>query len=314
MSKLRLIFAGSPAFAAHILSALLGSEHDVCAVYTQPDRPVGRGRQLQANPVKTLALAASLPVCQPLSLKTPTAHADLAAWQADLMVVAAYGLLLPAAMLDIPKQGCINVHASLLPRWRGASPIQQAILHGDAKTGVSIMQMAPGLDDGDVLHQAVLPLHATETAGELHESLAELGAQALLQTLNNLGHFQRTACSQDPTQVTFAPKLLKQQARIDWQKPALDLAREIRAYQPWPIAHTQLSDVAIRLWAAEVCEPTNSASPGTILAATAEGLTVACGSQALRILSLQLPGRKRLDFDQVFNAHRDLFQPGLCFE
>ncbi len=306
---LRIIFAGTPEFAAVALQALLDSEHEVVAVYTQPDRPAGRGRKLKPGPVKALALAREIPVCQPLSLKSTEEQARLAEWQSDVMIVAAYGLLLPAAVLTTPRYGCLNIHASLLPRWRGAAPIQRAILAGDAQTGITIMQMDVGLDTGDMLLKTGCTIQAVDTAQTLHDKLAEMGAKALLEVLTRLpGGLQAEPQAADLA--TYAHKLNKEEALIDWRQPAVQLARQVQAFNPWPVAQTRLGDMVIRLWQAEALDSPSPAKPGTVVKADKTGIDIACGKGVLHITLLQLPGGKAMDAAALLNGHPDLLPIG----
>lgn len=309
-NKLKIIFAGTPEFAARHLQALLDSEHDVLAVYTQPDRPAGRGKQLQASSVKEVAQAAGLEVQQPVSLKTPDAQATLAAYGADLMVVVAYGLILPPAVLAIPPLGCINVHASLLPRWRGAAPIQRAIEAGDAETGVTIMQMEAGLDTGPMLLKRVCPILPQDTAGDLHDRLASSGPVALLETLTLLAKGEVQAQTQDHSLATYAHKLAKEEALLNWSLKAEVLARRIRAFNPFPIAFTYLRGENLRIYVAEACLVAHSAAPGTVLS-TDRQLVVACGENtALRLLMVQLPGKKVMPVQDLLNGLAGKLQVG----
>lgn len=311
MPPLRLIFAGTPEFAVPCLTALLDAGQTVIGVYTQPDRPAGRGRQLQMSPVKTAALAQGLPVYQPESLKRdPEAVATLQALGADLMVVVAYGLLLPQTVLDAPRLGCVNVHASLLPRWRGAAPIQRAMLAGDAETGICIMRMEAGLDTGPVYHRVSTPIDAQMSGGQLHDRLAALGAQALLDALPEIAAGTRSPEPQDDSQATYAHKLTKDEAAIDWQQPAALIARQVRAFDPWPVAYTQLDGASVRIWSAEVEIETETAAqpahvlPGTVLTATRTGIRVATGSGVLRLTRLQPPGKKPMSAAEYLNARQ----------
>jgi methionyl-tRNA formyltransferase len=305
---LNIIFAGTPEFAAETLAALLGSEHRVVAVYTQPDRPAGRGRKLKASPVKALAMEHDIQVRQPVSLKDPEAQKELAQWGADVMVVVAYGLILPQAVIDIPPLGCLNVHASLLPRWRGAAPIQRAILAGDEETGVTIMQMDAGLDTGDMLHKLRCPIEKTDTAQILHDRLAALGAQALLETLPQLADGSLRPEKQDDALANYAAKLDKAEARIDWSQPAESIARLVLAFNPWPVAFTTYKGENLRVWLAEASAGTSSELPGTVVAEDKAGLDVATGEGLLRIQQLQLPGGKPLKTADFLNAHSLLGQ------
>ncbi|MFC3532559.1 methionyl-tRNA formyltransferase [Vogesella facilis] len=287
---MKLIFAGTPVFAAQALQALLAAGHDIALVLTQPDRPAGRGMKLKPSPVKELALQHGLRVEQPLTLKTPEAQALVAEVGAEVMVVAAYGLLLPKAVLEMPARGCLNIHASLLPRWRGAAPIQRAILAGDAETGITIMQMDVGLDTGDMLSIHALPIAANDSATTLHDKLALLGAEAIVATLARLD-----ACVPEPQPeagVTYAAKLSKEEARVDWTQPAAAIARAIRAYNPAPGAHTLLAGEALKLWQAEAID--GHGAPGEVLRADADGVVVGSGHGLVRITELQAAGGKRL--------------------
>ena len=304
-SPLKIIFAGTPDFAVPALKALLDSEHEVCCVYTQPDRPAGRGRKLTPSPVKQLALEYHLPVCQPISLRKPEPQAELKAWDADVMVVAAYGLILPAAVLATPRYGCINIHASLLPRWRGAAPIQRAILAGDTETGITIMQMDVGLDTGDMLHKLSCPIQPTDTAQTLHDRLAKLGAQALLPVLTQVQTGALTPERQDDTLSCYAPKLEKAEAQIDWSQDAYYLDRFIRAYNPWPVAYTLLNNEPVRIWHAQALTATHTVQPGTIIAAGKQGIDVATGHGVLRLLTIQLPGGKPLLAKDLLNSNKN---------
>lgn len=287
---MNIIFAGTPEFAASALSQLLNTEHQVVAVYTQPDRPAGRGRQLTSSPVKQLALQHQIPVCQPSSLRDASAQQTLAQWQPEVMIVAAYGLLLPQAVLDTPQYGCVNIHASLLPRWRGAAPIQHAILAGDSETGISIMQMNAGLDTGAVLLERAITIANTDTAASLHDKLAVLGGELIVEYLEKLD--QLTPTPQNETLATYAHKIQKQDAAIDWQQPAEQLTRAVRAYNPWPICYSQLGDTRIRIWSATALDEDSNTPPGTIWRTSTAGIDVSCSSGSLRITALQLPGGK----------------------
>ncbi|MFN4236438.1 MAG: methionyl-tRNA formyltransferase [Vogesella sp.] len=287
---MKLIFAGTPVFAAQALQALIDAGHDISLVLTQPDRPAGRGMKLKPSPVKELALQHGLRVEQPLTLKTPEAQALVADVGAEVMVVAAYGLLLPKAVLDMPARGCLNIHASLLPRWRGAAPIQRAILADDAETGITIMQMDVGLDTGDMLSVHPLPITADDTAASLHDKLAALGADAIVATLATLDACP--AVKQPEDGVTYAAKLSKEEARVDWQLPAADIARAIRAYNPAPGAHTLLAGEALKLWHAHAID--GQAPAGQVVRADADGVVVGSGSGLVVLTQLQAAGGKRL--------------------
>ncbi|WP_165667344.1 methionyl-tRNA formyltransferase [Metapseudomonas otitidis] len=306
---LRLVFAGTPEFAAEHLKALLDTPHQIVAVYTQPDRPAGRGQKLMPSPVKQLALQHGLPVLQPPTLRDPAAQEELRALAPDLMVVVAYGLILPQVVLDIPRLGCINSHASLLPRWRGAAPIQRAVQAGDAESGVTVMQMEAGLDTGPMLLKVTTPIAAGDTGGSLHDRLAQLGPQAVVQAIAGLAAGTLQGEVQDDALATYAHKLNKDEARIDWNRPADELERLVRAFNPWPICHSTLDGQPLKVLAAEPAE--GRGRPGQILDASKDGLTVACGEGALRLTRLQLPGGKPLAFTDLYNSRREQFAPGL---
>jgi len=307
-SSLRIIFAGTPDFAAKALAALINSTHEIVAVYTQPDRPAGRGRKLKPSPVKQLALEHQLPVLQPASLKTPESIEALRALGADVMVVAAYGLLLPPEVLKLPRYGCLNIHASLLPRWRGAAPIQRAILAGDTQTGITIMQMDAGLDTGAMLLKKSCPITQEDTSAKLHDRLAELGAQAIVEALNQLSDLK--ASPQDEGQVTYANKLSKSEALIDWHSSAEELARQVRAFNPWPVAQTTVNGQTLRIWAAEPQTQTAEATPGVVIRNDKQGIDIACGKGVLRITRLQPAGSKPMDAAAFLNGRPDLLTPG----
>lgn len=297
---MKIIFAGTPQFAASALAALLG-KHQIVAVLTQPDRPAGRGMQLAASPVKQLALQHGLTVLQPDTLKTPEARQAIADLDADVMVVAAYGLILPKAVLEMPRHGCLNIHASLLPRWRGAAPIQRAILAGDAETGITIMQMDVGLDTGDMLLRRVCPIAASDNAQTLHDKLAAMGADSIVEALELLEQGRLAAQRQNDAEACYAAKLQKSEARVDWRLDAGQIARAVRAYNPFPVCQAGLQGVAVKVWQASVCDGLSGA-PGQVLAADKHGITVACGAGALRLEVLQRPGGKAQPAAQFLQA------------
>ncbi|WP_323922205.1 methionyl-tRNA formyltransferase [Aeromonas caviae] len=310
MNKLKLIFAGTPDFAARHLAALLSSGHEVIAVYTQPDKPAGRGQKLTASPVKELALAHDLPVYQPASLRNDAAQAELAALGADLMVVVAYGLILPKAVLDTPRLGCINVHGSLLPRWRGAAPIQRSIWAGDAETGVTIMQMDVGLDTGAMIRKVTCPIASDETSASLYDKLAGLGPQALVDTLDAMAAGDTAAEPQNDVLANYAEKLSKEEARIDWSMDAVAIERCIRAFNPWPISWFDVAGQTVKVWQAEVVAQDHGQAAGTLLKADKQGIEVATGQGVLRLLTLQPPGKKAMSVSDLLNSRRDWFEPG----
>ncbi|HBM66110.1 MAG TPA: methionyl-tRNA formyltransferase [Pseudomonas sp.] len=305
---MRIVFAGTPEFAAEHLKALLDSPYEIVAVYTQPDRPAGRGQKLMPSAVKALAVAHDIPVFQPQTLRNADAQAELAALKPDLMVVVAYGLILPQVVLDIPRLGCINSHASLLPRWRGAAPIQRAVEAGDAESGVTVMRMEAGLDTGPMLLKVVTPISAEDTGGTLHDRLAEMGPPAVVQAIAGLADGSLQGEIQDDALATYAHKLNKDEARIDWTRPAVELERLIRAFNPWPVCHSTLDGESVKVLAANLS--TGQGAPGEILSASKDGLVVACGDQSLSLTRLQLPGGKALSFSDLFNSRREKFAAG----
>lgn len=306
---MRIVFAGTPEFATQHLQALLDAGREIVAVYTQPDRPAGRGQKLMPSPVKQLALQHGIAVYQPQTLRDPAAQAELAALTPDLMVVVAYGLILPQVVLDTPRLGCINSHASLLPRWRGAAPIQRAIEAGDASSGVTVMQMEAGLDTGPMLLKVTTTITAEDTGGSLHDRLAQLGSAAVVEAVGKLAAGELRGEVQDDSLATYAHKLNKDEARLDWSRPAVELERLVRAFNPWPICHSTLNGEPLKVLAAQLGE--GKGAPGTVLAADKSGLTVACGEGALRLTRLQLPGGKPLSFADLYNSRREQFAPGL---
>jgi methionyl-tRNA formyltransferase len=311
LRPLRLGFAGTPEFAVPALDALADSQR-ICAVFTQPDRPAGRGQPLHSSPVKNRALERGLTVHQPASFKSPDVLEILRGLDIDALVVVAYGLILPPAALSVPRFGCINIHASLLPRWRGAAPIQRALLAGDAKTGVTIMRMAAGLDTGPMLAMRSIDIGARDTAKSLHDRLAALGAGLISETLEALRAGGVTEVPQPAEGITYAEKIDKAEAVIDWQQDAMDISRRVRAFNPWPVAETRFNGAQLRIWDAEMRDPPIpqphaprlDAIPGTVLAATPEGIDVACRRGVLRILRLQLAGRKPLSAREFILGQR----------
>ena len=295
---MRIVFAGTPEFAVPPLAALVASRHEVVGVLTQPDRPAGRGRRIEAGAVKEFSLMRGLPVAQPATLRTPEGRAALQAWRPDLMVVVAYGLILPPEALALPRLGCLNIHASLLPRWRGAAPIQRAILAGDAETGVAIMQMDVGLDTGPVLLERRLPIGADDDSAGLHATLAALGAAALLEAIDGLESGALRPRPQAEAGATYAPKIAKAEARIDWSEDAAAIARRIRAFRPWPVAETQYRGEQLRIHRARALQdgavPGSAAAPGTVLGLEDDMWVVACGRGRLGILELQRAGRRSM--------------------
>lgn len=305
---LRIIFAGTPDFAARHLQALIQSEHQIVGVYSQPDRPAGRGKKLKASEVKALALEHNLPVFQPQSLKSDEALAELTSLNADIMIVVAYGLILPKAILEAPRLGCLNVHGSILPRWRGAAPIQRAIWAGDEQTGVTIMQMDEGLDTGDMLHISRCPISTTETSASLYTKLAELGPDALIETINKLANGEITPEPQNDELANYAKKLSKEEANIDWSMSALQIERNIRSFNPWPVCFTQMSGQTVKIYQAQVTS--QSGNPGQILSSDKNGVVVACGEHALCITQLQPQGKKPMAINDFLNGRSDWVTPG----
>jgi methionyl-tRNA formyltransferase len=290
---LRIAFAGTPEFALPALHALARSAHSLVGVLTQPDRPRGRGQRVTPSPVKEAAVAYGVPVSQPASLRGDADRAALTAWQPEVLVVVAYGLILPPAVLELPRAGCVNIHASLLPRWRGAAPIQRALLAGDRETGVTIMRMEAGLDTGPILLQRSLEIGPQDTGGSLHDRLAPLGAEALLEALHGVANGTLTPHAQPSEGVSYAPKIEKREALIDWRDDATTIERKVRAFNPWPVAETRLAGEQLRIHAAHASVDANTeAAPGTIVACTAEGIRVRCGSGSLLVTEAQRPGKR----------------------
>ena len=300
MAKKRIVFAGTPEFSVSCLSALLNSSHEICAVYTQPDRPAGRGRKLTASPVKQLAVTHNIPVYQPQTLKTPEAQAELRALAPDMLIVVAYGLLLPKAVLEIPKLGCVNVHASLLPRWRGAAPIQRSLLAGDTETGITLMQMDVGLDTGAMLKKASCEILPSDTAETLHDRLAQLGADLLAENIDELENLPATA--QNDELATYAQKLNKVEAQLDWQQTAAYLVRQVRAFNPYPIAQADIAGETFRIWAVEALAESATVAAGQIQAVSRAGIDIATGEGVLRVLSLQQAGGKTIAVRDFLNS------------
>ena len=305
---LRIIFAGTPDFAARHLQALIDSEHQIVGVYSQPDRPAGRGKKLKASEVKELALQHDLPVFQPASLKSDDALSELSSLNADIMIVVAYGLLLPKAILEVPRLGCLNVHGSILPRWRGAAPIQRAIWAGDKETGVTIMQMDEGLDTGDMLHISRCPIDTTETSASLYTKLADLGPAALIDTIAKLANGEITPQVQDDAQANYAKKLSKEEANIDWNMDAVQIERNIRSFNPWPVCFTQMSGNTVKIYQANMVE--QQGNPGTVLQSDKHGIVIACGTNALNITQLQPQGKKPMAITDFLNGRADWVTPG----
>jgi len=308
---LKIIFAGTPDFAATHLQALI-RQHDIVAVYTQPDRPAGRGKKLTASPVKLLAAQNNLDIYQPQSLKDTEQQAILARLQADIMVVVAYGLILPQVILDTPRLGCINVHGSILPRWRGAAPIQRAVEAGDNETGITIMQMDAGLDTGAMLSITRCTIDANETSGSLYNKLAALGGPALLRAMDKIEAGTAIATVQDNDQSTYAKKIDKIEALINWAESAAIIDRRIRAFNPFPAAYTEIDGQRVKIWGAQVA-PEQQASPGQVLSADNNGLLVACGQGCLLLTEIQLAGKSRMPVSEILRSRAELFAPGKQF-
>jgi len=311
MSGLNIVFAGTPEFGLPCLEAISQSPHHLKAIYSQPDRPAGRGRKLQASAIKQWALAHDIPVYQPLNFKSSSIVDGLASLTPDVMVVIAYGLILPKAVLEIPRLGCINVHASLLPRWRGASPIQHAILHGDSESGVTIMQMDAGMDTGAMLSQVICPVNSTDTTTHLHDKLAELSAKPLLHVLEKLQQNKSRAEKQQDGLATYAGKISKEDALINWQNPAITVDRQIRAFNPWPIAYTLLGDEVLRVHQARVIDTETNEKAGTILSLSKTGILIATGSKILQVEKIQFPGANTISVIDWLNAGKSQLYAGL---
>ncbi len=313
---MRLIFAGTPEFAAVCLDQLINhlpENVELVGVWTQPDRPAGRGRKLKPSPVKMRAQAAGIPVHDPVTLRDASAQAEIEACQADLMIVVAYGLILPQSVLDLPRLGCVNVHASLLPAWRGAAPIQRALLAGDPETGVTLMQMEAGLDTGPMLAKRSCPIRPTDTSQSLHDTLATLGAQLLTDSLPALLSAALIAEAQADSQATYASKLTKEEAQLDWRLPAAVLDRSVRGYNPWPVAWFEDQQQVIRVWQSQALDLEHNATPGTLLDIDKEGLILACAEGCLKLLRLQLPGTRQMSAADLLNGHPERFQVGQVF-
>ncbi|MXP66489.1 methionyl-tRNA formyltransferase [Pantoea sp. Nvir] len=312
-APLKIIFAGTPSFAACHLDTLLASEHQIVGVFTQPDRPAGRGKKLAFSPVKILAQSHAIPVFQPTSFYCSQNQQLVANMQSDIMVVVAYGIIIPQAVLEIPCLGCINVHSSLLPRWRGAAPIQRALWAGDSKTGVTIIQMDVSLDTGDILYKRSCPITAQDTSATLHKKLEQLGSQALLDTLAQLADGCAQPKKQDHSQANYAKKLSKEEARIDWQLPAIQLERCIRAFNPWPMSYFFIENQLVKVWQSNIL-PHITKQPGEIIIANKQGIQVATSEGVLNLQTLQPAGKKPMSAQDLLNSRREWFMSGsiLC--
>ncbi|NUF49139.1 methionyl-tRNA formyltransferase [Gilliamella sp. ESL0250] len=307
---LNIIFAGTPDFAATHLKSLIDAKHNVIAVFTQPDRPAGRGNKLTASPVKQLAIENSLPVYQPVTLKKEENQKIIAELNADIMIVVAYGLILPQAVLDMPKLGCLNVHGSLLPHWRGAAPIQRACWAGDQETGITIMQMDAGLDTGDMLYKLTCPIEPADTSASLYEKLAKLGPQGLLDTLALISEGKIQPEKQDEAKVTYAEKLSKQEAKLDWNLSAEQLERCVRAFNPWPVSYFVVNGEPVKVWQAQVVEIDSKQPAGTILQADKNGICIATSKGALNMTKLQPAGKKPMSAQDLLNSRQSWFVVG----
>lgn len=308
--SLKIIFAGTPDFAAHHLDALLASEHKIVGVFTQPDRPSGRGKRLAASPVKTLALEHDIPVFQPRTLRAEQDQQLISSLNADIMVVVAYGLILPQSVLDMPRLGCINVHGSLLPRWRGAAPIQRAIWAGDEVTGITIMQMDAGLDTGDMLYTVACPILSSETSATLYNKLADAGPESLLFTLTQLSKQAIKPEKQSDSTATYAEKLSKEEARLNWSLSAVQLERCIRAFNPWPVSYFLIDEQPVKIWKASILPHQSGYQPGTVISISRDGLQVATSDGVLNIEELQPAGKKPMKVQDLLNSRRDWLLPG----
>lgn len=313
MSSLRLAFAGTPDFAARHLQALVNSSHELVAVLTQPDRPAGRGKKDRPSPVKVLAQEYKLPILQPASLRDPAAVASVAELRLDALIVVAYGLILPQTVLDLPSLGCLNVHGSLLPRWRGAAPIQRAIEAGDAETGVTVMLMDAGLDTGPMLARAPCAITERTNSGELYDQLADIGPALLTSVLKDLPLHLADATEQDDEHANYAAKISKQEALIDWTESAAVISRRVRAFNPAPGCYTFLQGQRLKVWAAQQAQATSDASPGTIVAASDHGISVRCGDGVLVLEMLQMAGAKAMQANELLRGHSESFAPGNIF-
>ena len=307
---LNIIFAGTPDFAAKHLKALIDSNHNVIAVFSQPDRPAGRGNKLTASPVKQLAIENNLPIYQPTTLKTVENQHVIANLNADIMIVVAYGLILPQAVLDMPKLGCLNVHGSLLPKWRGAAPIQRACWAGDSETGITIMQMDAGLDTGDMLYKLACPIESSDTSATLYEKLAKLGPQALLETLTQINQGKIKPEKQQQSQATYAEKLSKQEAKLDWNLSAIQLERCVRAFNPWPVSYFEVNGEPIKVWQAQVMATQHNQPVGTILQADKKGICIATSDGSLNMTILQPAGKKPMSAQDLLNSRKSWFEVG----
>jgi len=314
LKSYRIIFAGTPDFASAALTSLIKSQHKVVAVYTQPDRPAGRGQRVIESPVKTLAQKYQIPIEQPHDFKATSELLKLASYNADLMIVAAYGIILPVAVLETPKIACLNIHASLLPKWRGAAPIQRAILAGENKTGITIMLMAEGLDTGDILLIRETNLETNDTGSSLHDRLDTIGQQAIIESLDDLNTYLLQRCPQNEGLASYAKKLSKAEARINWSLPAQEINRAIHAFNSWPVAYSALNNINIRIWDSSFVLESVCAAPGEICSHANNKIGVACSDGIIFLESLQMPGKKVLPSKDVLNSKQELFAIGQCFE